>query len=264
MKNLILANLEDGQNLRQSINRALYVLRFTKHSETKKTPFEAHFGRATKTKLFNLKNAISVDSKDLSAHITRNTTGEITDHLVMSKKMTVEPKFRREMTFSQTEKPTNTVSTNKFNYPFKFYEKNYKKNSLDSKIKNKIQTAVSGTEQTITTDKNKVIHRKLISNPLPFQLTATAPTKRINTRQNIADQPTCSKTLDQPNYNGTPCIFSRKEAPKPTKQERSEDWIRKKDQPRNSKGQFTYPSKNTDKKADLNLRIISDEDDFDC
>ena len=136
------------------------------------------------------------------------------------------------MTFSQTKKPTNTVSTNKFNYPFKFYEKNYKKNSLDSKFKNKIQTTVSATEHTITTDKNNVIHRKLTSNPLHFQLTATAPTKLINTRQNTADQPTCSKTLDQPKYNVTPCIFSRKEAPKPTNQGRSEDWIKKKDQPR--------------------------------
>ena len=46
LKNLILAKLEDEQDLRESINRALYVLRFTKHSETKKTLFEAHFGRA--------------------------------------------------------------------------------------------------------------------------------------------------------------------------------------------------------------------------
>ena len=155
LRNSILANLEDGQNL---------------------SPFEAHFGRATRTKLCNLKNAISVDSKDLSVYITRNTAGEITDHLVRSKK-TVEPKFRRGMTFSQSKKPTNTVSTNKFNYPFKLYEKNYKKNSLDSKFKNKIQTAVSGTKHTITTDKNKVMHRKLISNSLFFQLTATASTK---------------------------------------------------------------------------------------
>ena len=41
LKNPILANLEDGRNLRKSRNRALYVLRFTKHSETNKTPFEA-------------------------------------------------------------------------------------------------------------------------------------------------------------------------------------------------------------------------------
>ena len=36
LKNLIVANLEDGQNLRESIKRALYVLIFTKHSELKK------------------------------------------------------------------------------------------------------------------------------------------------------------------------------------------------------------------------------------
>ena len=73
LKNLILVNLEDGQNLRESINRALFVLRFTKHSETKKTLFEAHFGRTPRTKLSNQKNALSVDSKDLSVYITRNT-----------------------------------------------------------------------------------------------------------------------------------------------------------------------------------------------
>ena len=90
LKNLFLAKLEDGQILRESINRALFVLRFIKHSETKKTPFEAHFGRAPQS---NLKNAISVDSKDRLVYITRNTLGEITDHLVMSKKKRVEPKF---------------------------------------------------------------------------------------------------------------------------------------------------------------------------
>ena len=169
-----------------------------------------------------------MDSKNPSVYISRNTAGEITDHLVMSKKKTVEPKFRRGMTFSQTKKPPiNTVSTNKFKYPFKFYEKNYKKKSLYSKFKNKIQTAVSGTKHTVTTDKNKIIHRKLISNPLPFQQTTTVPTKRINTRQSTADQPTSSKTLDKPETNGTPCIYSRKEAPKPSNQERSEDWIKK-------------------------------------
>ena len=210
LKNLILTNLEDELNLRESINKALCVLRFTKHSETKKTPFEIQFERAPRTRLTNLEIAVSVDSKDLSVYVTRNKAGDITDHFVMSKKKTVEPKFRRGMTFSQTKKPPmNTVSTNKFNYPFKIYEKNYKKNSLDSKFKNIIQTPVSGTKHTVTTDKKRVIHRKLIPNPLPFQQTTTAPTKRINTRQNTADQPTCCKTLDKPETNDTPCIYSR-------------------------------------------------------
>ena len=116
----------------------------------------------------------------------------------------------------------------------------------------------------MTTDKKKIIHRKLISNPLPFQQTTTAPTKQKNTRQNTADHPTCSKTLDKPEINGTPCIYSRKEAPKPSTQERSEDWIKRKDQPRNNRGQSTPPTKNNDKNTDMNLSIISDDDDFEC
>ena len=163
LKNLVLANLEDDQNLRESVNRALHVLRFTIHSETKKTPFESHFGRTPRTKLSNLRNSISVDSKDLSVYITRNSAGQITDHLVMSKKKTTEPKYKRGMTFSQTKKPTSAQTT-------------------------------------------------------------TTLTRRINTRQNNKDQPTCSKTLDNTNNGGTPCIYSRKEAPKTTiTHERSDD-----------------------------------------
>ena len=134
---------------------------------------------------------------------------------------------------------------------------------MESKFKNKIQAAVSGTKHTVTTDKNKTVHRKLISNPLPFQQTTTLLTRRINTRQNNTDQPTCSKTLDNTNNGGTPCIYSRKEAPKTTMtQERSEDWLKRKEIPRNNKGQFTSPDKNNT--ADLNLSIISDDDDFEC
>ena len=132
---------------------------------------------------------------------------------------------------------------------------------MESKFTNNIQTAVSGTKHTVTTDKNKTVHRKLISNPLPFQQTTTTLTKRINSRQNAIDQPSCSKTLD--NNGGTPCIYSRKEAPKNTiTHERSEDWLKRKELHRNNEGQFTSPNKNNT--ADLNLSIISDDDDFEC
>ena len=113
LKNLIKTNFEQTQNLRESLNKTLMVLRFNTHSETKKTPFELHFGREPGTKLSTLKKAISVDSKDLSVYITRNSAGEITDHLVMSKKKTNDPKYRRGMTFTQKQKPSNTVSTEK-------------------------------------------------------------------------------------------------------------------------------------------------------
>ena len=97
---------------------------------------------------------------------------------------------------------------------------------------------------------------------MPFQQTTTAPTKRISTRQN--DQPTCSKTLDTTIAIGNSCIYSRKETPQPINHERSEDWLKKKEQPRNNKAQFTSSSKNTgEKETDLNLSIVSDEE-FDC
>ena len=92
LTNLTKTNLEETQNLRESLIKAPYVLRFTTHSEIKKTPFELHFGREPGTKLSNLKNSISVNSKDLSVYITRNSAGEITDHMVMSKKKTNDPK----------------------------------------------------------------------------------------------------------------------------------------------------------------------------
>ena len=133
----------------------------------------------------------------------------------------------------------------------------HKKNSLGRKFNNKIQTAISGTKHTVTTQK-KVIHRKLISNPLPFQ-NATTLTKQISTRQVTMEQPSCSKTTD----SSTTCMYRRKEPTKPNNHESSEDWLRRKEQPRNEKGQFTSTQKNTDNKTDKNLGIVPD-DDFNC
>ena len=96
-----------------------------------------------------------------------------------------------------------------------------------------MQTAMSRTEHTVITNKNKLVHRKLFSNPIPFQQTVAAPTKRINTRQNY-DQ----SSLDMENSGGNPCIYARKATPQPINHERSKD-LSKKDQPRNNKGQFT-------------------------
>ena len=215
MKNLIKANLEEEQNLRESSNKALYVLRFTIHSELKKTPFELHFGQKPGTKLFNLKNTVSVDSKELSVYITRNSAGKITDHLLMSKKKTTDPKYRRGTTFTQKEKPTNRVSMEKnTNYPSTFFEKTQKKRSIGSIFENKPWTAISAPKHTVTTDKNKFLRTKFFSNPLPFQSVFT-PTNRINTRMMVAtERPSCSKAGEQ-----AICSYRRKE---PRKQNHGE------------------------------------------
>ena len=54
MKNLGIANMEDGNTLTESVNRALRVMRFTIHTGLNKTPFELHHGRKPRTKLTNI------------------------------------------------------------------------------------------------------------------------------------------------------------------------------------------------------------------
>ena len=155
IKNFKLANLEDNLCLTECVNRALKVMRFTIHTGLKLTPFELHHGRKPRTELTNLvkdgKSFVS-DWTELSVlaekkpkipiYVSRNEEGDVTNYLVMAK-------------------------TGEF--PFKFVEKNYNRKSLEGKFQTKIQTAISGTEHTITTDCGRVKHRKHISGPLVFQ-----------------------------------------------------------------------------------------------
>ena len=192
-----------------------------------------------------MKNAFSVDTKNLPVNFTRSSAEDFTDHFVMSKRKSNDPKYRRGMTFTQNKKPPNTASNNKNSkYPFTSLEKPHTKSSLGSKFFNKLQTAVSGTKHTITADKNKIIQRKLNSHPIPFQNIAT-PTKRINTSFSAtADQPSCSKT----NGTGTTiCDYRRKEPPRAENTENSADCLERKEQPRNEKGEFTRPDKSASK-----------------
>ena len=54
LKNLVLTIIEDGQNLTESVNRALRDMRSTVHTGLKKTPFELHHGRKPRTELTNI------------------------------------------------------------------------------------------------------------------------------------------------------------------------------------------------------------------
>ena len=224
----------------------------------KEKPFPIALRTRTRDKISNLKNAISADSKELSVYVTHNSVGENTHHLVMLKKKTNDPKYRRGMTLTRNKKPSNAVSNGKhFEYPFTFFEKVQTKSSLENKFNKKPQIAVSGTRHTVTTDKNKILHRKLISNPIPFQATAT-PTKRINTRLTITtDKPSCSKTTE------TTCGYRRKKPPRPENTESSSNWLKRKDQPRIKRGRFTGRDKLAGKPMDLELSMVS-EDDFQC
>ena len=74
------------------------------------------------------------------------------------------------------------------------------------------------------------------------------------------------KDLEHDYRRRNPCIYTRIETPQPInhENEKSENWLNKKGQPRNNKGQFTSPSKSTgERETDLNISIVSDEE-FGC
>ena len=53
------------------------------------------------------------------------------------------------------------------NFLYKCLEKKQKKSKFKSGYQSEPQTAVAGTKHTITTDTNRILHRKLVSKPLP-------------------------------------------------------------------------------------------------
>ena len=147
-------------------------MRFTIHTGLKLTPFELHHGSKPRTELTNLVKdgksflsdwtelSVSAEKKPkIPIYVSRNEEKGVTNYLVMAKTKAEEKAADKQ------PKKRNSVSE----FPFKFVEKNYIKKSLEGKFQTKIQTAVSGTEHTNTTDCGKVIHRKHISGPLVFQ-----------------------------------------------------------------------------------------------
>ena len=71
------------------------------------------------------------------------------------------------------------------------------------------------------------------------------------------------QNTEQRNHRWSALHLQQNKTPKDiTNHERSEDWLKRKELPRNNKGQFTSPNKNST--ANLNLSIISDDDDFEC
>ena len=152
--------MEDGKNLTESVNRALRVMRFTVHTGLKKTPFELHHGRKPRTEITNIvktgKTFLS-DWSELSVsapirpkipiYVGRDGEGEITNHIIMARNKTEEKNL--------AEGPKSPKKKNSVSYPFKFREKNHNKKSLEGKFQKKIQTAISGTENTVKTDTGK-------------------------------------------------------------------------------------------------------------
>ena len=147
-------------------------MRFTIHAGLKKTPFELHHGTKSRTELTIIVkdgktflsdwSELSISaptSPKIPIYAGRDGESDITNHIIMARNETEERNLEKDGPKSPKKK--NTVS-----YPFIFREKNHNKKSLEGKCQKKIQTAISGTENTVKTDTKKTISRKLISGPL--------------------------------------------------------------------------------------------------
>ena len=152
LKDSMKTNLEDKCTVSEALSRSLNVMRSTIHSSIKETPFERHNGRKPRTELTSYLNiptdineVVSARLETVQVYFFNNEDGEC-DQLIMK----APRKLKRDV-------------SNKF--PYQFLEK---KNKTNLKVTTKQpQTAIAGTKHTITTDTNKIIHRKLISIPLP-------------------------------------------------------------------------------------------------
>ena len=168
IKNLLLANMEGGNNLTGSVNRALKVMRFTIHTGLKKTPFELHHGRNPRTELTNIRkdgksflsdwsklSILAPNKPKMTMYVGQDAEGEITNHMVMARTKTEERQLA-----SEAKSPKKKIPVR---YPFNFVEKRHNRKPLEGMFQSKIQTAISGTKNTVKTDTGKIIHRKLIS-----------------------------------------------------------------------------------------------------
>ena len=116
--------MEDGQSLTKSVNRALRVMRFTIHTGLKKTPFELHHGRKTRTELTNIVKDGKIFLSDWSElsisapirpkipiYVGRDGEGEITNHIIMARNKTEERNLEKDG-------PKSPKKKNSVGYPF--------------------------------------------------------------------------------------------------------------------------------------------------
>ena len=135
-------------------------MRTIPHTRLKKSAFELHFGREPNTELSNKlklneikkltkKCFFSAKPETLQVY-TFSGEGGSSDHLPMKQK----------------RKSTKTVSKCLFHS----FERKNTKIKFESPYSDQLQTAVKGTNHTVTTADKRIIHRKLISKPIkPFE-----------------------------------------------------------------------------------------------
>ena len=138
LKENLLTNIKAGERLSKALDLSVDVMRKTPHSRLNKTAFELHYGRKRNTEISNL--------------LKLDNLKELTNHSVSAK-----PDTLQVYSFN---------GAGASNYPFLFLEKEHQGNKFESAYSDKPQLAVSGTKHTVTTPNGRILHRKMISQPI--------------------------------------------------------------------------------------------------
>ena len=160
--------MADGLTFEEGVKMAIKTIRQTPHSKLNMTPFHKHYGRKPRTAISNLigrpecllsnwkktlTNYVSAKPTELQMFTINDSEGEMADYLILN----------------DSKKRNRSVSKEIKQY--QFFKKEDKPNAMKCRFKtNKILTAVNETKHTITTSDGKIIHKKLASKPIKFQL----------------------------------------------------------------------------------------------
>ena len=160
LKGNLLTNMNAGEPFVKALDLGLGVIRTTPHTRLKKSAFELHFGREPNTELSNMLNLKEIKK------LTNNNSVLAKSETLQVHTFSGEGGSSDQLPTKQKRKSTKTVSK----YPFQFFERKNTKSKFESPFSDQLQTAVKGTDHTVTTADNKIIHRKLISKPnTPFE-----------------------------------------------------------------------------------------------
>ena len=183
IESLIGANMADGLTFEESVNLAIKTIRQNPHSKLNMTPFQMHFGRKPRTAITNLigrpecllsnwkktlTNYVLAQPNELQMFTVNDSEGEMADYMVLN----------------DSKKRARSVSREFKQY--QFFEKEIKPNAMKNRFKtNKMLTAVKETQYTVTTPEGKIIHKKLASKPIKFQLPKKPEERRKPTNRCI-------------------------------------------------------------------------------
>ena len=193
LENLNIAIPEDKIGFTKNKNQFFRVLGLSIHTGLQVDPFEVQNRRKLRTELNNIvKDKMSYLShwktmhdslppKQIPIYLARNEEGDVTDHIVMTRKnlLLFIPQF--------TEQKADKAGKWKLPIPVYTFREEKSEKNIGKKYKQQPEIAVDGTEHTLvrTTD-NKFLYRKLTSTLLNFQ---RSPKKDPSPEQHILRVP---------------------------------------------------------------------------